>query len=78
MGAFSGKGLIMFLKLSANKDLMQAFSLMLDTAKQLVDDLGGEIFDEDRKVLTEEKIEKINRKIAELEQKKLIGDLFDP
>lgn len=77
MGAFSGKGLTLFLRLSANKDLALAFDTMLDTARQLTEDLGGEILDNERKILSNEKIEKLRKKIIDFEQKQLIGDLFD-
>ncbi len=77
MGAFSGKGLTMFLRLSSNKDLMQAFDTMLETAKQLIEDLNGDIMDDERNILSPEKIEKIRDKIVNFEQKQLIGDLFD-
>lgn len=78
MGAFSGNGLMMFLRLSSNKDLMYAFEIMLETAKQLIEDLGGDILDDERKVLGNDKIEKMKKKIQEFEQNQLTGDLFDP
>ncbi|MBA2654873.1 MAG: cell division protein ZipA [Gammaproteobacteria bacterium] len=77
MGGYSGKGLMMFLRLSSNKDLMLAFETMLDTAKQLIEDLDGEILDDERKILSPEKIEKLKKKISEFEQHQRIGDLFD-
>lgn len=77
MGAYSGKGLMMFLRLSANKDLTFAFDTMLDTARQLIDDLGGDILDDERKILTSDKIEKMRKKVVDFEQKQLTGDLFD-
>lgn len=77
MGAYSGKGLMIFLRLSSNKDLIFAFDTMLDTATQLIDDLGGDILDDERKILTAEKIEKMRKKVLDFEQKQLTGDLFD-
>jgi cell division protein ZipA len=77
MGAFSGKALMMFLRLSSHKDLMLAFDTMLETAKQLIEDLDGDILDSERKILSTDKIEKIRKKIVDFEQKQLIGDLFD-
>jgi cell division protein ZipA len=76
IGAFSGKGLILFLKLSGQKDLLNAFNLMLETGKQLVEDLGGEILDDERNLLTQEKTIILKNKILEFEQKQLMGDLF--
>jgi cell division protein ZipA len=77
MGAFSGKGLVMFLRLSNNKDLMLAFETMLETATQLIEDLDGEILDDERKILSPDKIEKMKKKILGFEQKQFMGDLFD-
>lgn len=78
MGAYSGRGLMMFMRLSSNKDLMPAFEIMLDTAKQLVEDLGGELLDDDHQTLSNDKIATMKKKITEFEQKQLTGDLFDP
>jgi cell division protein ZipA len=77
IGAFSGKGLIMFMKLSRQKELLATFDAMLETAKQLVEDLGGDILDEQRNPLSHDKIESIKHKIYEFEQKQQTGDLFD-
>ena len=77
MGAYSGNGLMVFLRLSSNKELMSAFETMLEMAKQLIEDLDGDILDDERKILTHEKIEQMKKKITEFEQKQLIGDLFD-
>ncbi len=56
MGGFSTLGLTLFMQLSALKDPMKAFEIMLNTARELVSDLGGSIFDDQRQMLTEEKI----------------------
>lgn len=77
MGAYSGKGLMLFMRLSHQKDLLLAFDAMVETARQLVEDLGGEILDDERRVLTNDKIEKMRKRIVDFEKKQLIGDLFD-
>lgn len=77
MGAYSAKGLMFFMRLSHQKDLLLAFDAMVETARQLVEDLGGEILDDERRVLSNDKIEKMRKRIVEFEQKQLIGDLFD-
>lgn len=49
MGAFSCTGLILFMHIdSRDSDLIEQFYLMLDTANQLADDLGGEVLDDTR------------------------------
>jgi cell division protein ZipA len=77
MGAYSGQALMMFLRLSANKDLMSALDTMFETAKQIVEDLGGEVLDQERKALTPERVEILRQKIIDFEQKQHTGDLFD-
>lgn len=77
MGAYTGKGLMMFLRFSPGKDLSAAFEIMLETAKQLIEDLGGQILDDEKQVICQEKIEKWRKKIIDYEQKQLIPDLFD-
>lgn len=45
MGSFKCLGLMVFMKLDPKKKLMVTFDLMLDTARQLAEELGGEIYD---------------------------------
>ncbi len=63
MGGFVCPGLVMFLRVSQQHNLVESFELMLDTAHQLVDDLGGEICDERRQVLTDEQITEIRDRV---------------
>lgn len=77
MGAYSAKGLMMFLRLSKEKELMPAFDSMIETARELVEDLGGEILDDERKILTPTKIESMRKTIVDFEKRQLMGDLFD-
>jgi cell division protein ZipA len=49
MGTFSSPGLVLFMQLDEADDLMERFYFMLETAKQLADDLGGEVLDDARK-----------------------------
>lgn len=51
MGSFSCNGLILFMHADTRKDLVDDFYLMLDTAAQLADDLGGEVLDDTRNPL---------------------------
>ena len=55
MGAFSCPGLILFLRVNEVGNPIKAFEVMLDTAGQLVEDLGGEVMDENRIRLTKDK-----------------------
>lgn len=49
MGSFSCPGLTLFMRLDKRENLNNCFYAMLETAKQLADDLGGEVLDESRK-----------------------------
>lgn len=58
MGSFTTAGLTLFMQIPVVKDPRQAFELMLSTAKELIEDLGGELLDDHRQPLNEEKIAK--------------------
>ena len=50
MGTFNSPGLVLFMRFDEEtEDLMDRFYFMLETAKQLADDLGGEVLDDTRK-----------------------------
>jgi len=57
MGSFSCPGLTFFMQLTDQVNAQADFDVMLGTAKQLADDLDGELQDQDRKSLTEVTIE---------------------
>jgi len=52
MGEVSCQGLCLFMDLSGVRDPIMAFEKMIDTANQLVDDLGGEIRDQNGQIFT--------------------------
>lgn len=66
MGSFSTRGLTLFIDLDTVKDPQKALDALLQSAQSLVDDLGGEIWDDERKPLTAQKIEQWRQKIADL------------
>lgn len=76
MGSFSTPGLTLFLRVSALKLPLTAFETLLETAQQLVDDLGGELLDEQRLPLSEEKITEWRNVLAKLEEGAQTADLF--
>ncbi len=76
MGSFSCPGLTLFMPLKASPDPMIAFDSMLETAKQLVEDLGGEIWDENRQVLNMDKITHMRTKIRQFEKNQRTPDFF--
>lgn len=58
MGSFSTPGLTLFMQIPTVKNPTQVFDLMLSTANELAEDLGGQLLDEQRQPLTDEKIAK--------------------
>lgn len=76
MGGFSCSGLTLFLQFSGQKDLMKSFELMLETARQLTDDLGGEVLDQQRQPLGQRWAQDWRHKIRVYEESTMTADLF--
>lgn len=76
MGGFNCKGLILFLRVANQEDLGKTFELMLDTARQLIDDLGGEILLEQKQPLNEHNLSQLRQRIDEYERAGQTEDLF--
>lgn len=76
MGGFNTEGLVMFMQVAEQNDSLEVYDLMLETAYQLIDDLKGEIWDENRRSLTEEKIAETRNKLKEFEASFTTADLF--
>ena len=56
MGSFTTPGLSLFMITTDVKNPLHVFDIMLSTAKELQKELGGDIYDDKRRLLTEEKI----------------------
>lgn len=76
MGSFTCPGLVLFLLLKNVSDPLAAFDMMLESAHQLTEDLGGEIWDQDKKLLTKDKIDHIRADIHRFVESKHMPDLF--
>lgn len=76
MGSFSCPGLVLFLLLKRVLDPMMAFDSMLETARQLSEDLGGEVWDQDRKLLNMDKVAQIRIRIRRFEESRRTQDFF--
>lgn len=72
MAEFSTPGVSMFLTLPLPSDSMEAFNIMASTAKYIVDQLGGELKDEQRSVMTNQTLEHCRQRIREFERKRLV------
>lgn len=64
IGAFSCPGLSLFMMAKRLKHPSEVFEKMLETAYQLVEDLQGVLYDDERKPLTDEKLDEYRQKIS--------------
>jgi len=76
IGEFSCLGLSLFLNLNEHVYPSVNFELMLDTGRQLTEDLGGTLLDERQTVLTQEKVQDIREKIKSFETSQQSMELF--
>ncbi len=76
MGGFSCTGLTLFLQVDQVEDPVTAYELMIETAGQLVDDLGGEVLDEKRQLLNKETVYAMHKKLREQMNAERSLDLF--
>lgn len=71
MDAMHTRGLLFFLTLPGPENMIQAYDYMLETARAVARNLGGEVLDESRSVLTQQSIEHSRQQIRELERRLL-------
>jgi len=71
MSDFSTSGLVFFLSLPGPEDMMQAFDYMLETAQAVARNLGGDVLDETRSVITKQTLEHARQQIRDLERRML-------
>jgi cell division protein ZipA len=76
MGEFACPGLSLFMTLNNHVYPSVHFELMLDTARQLAEDLGGILLDDQQEFLTTEKLTKIRDKIKQFETSQQSLELF--
>ncbi|MBI42160.1 cell division protein ZipA [uncultured Marinobacter sp.] len=69
MPALSTPGISFFMSLPGPSNAMQAFDFMLETAQCVVRNLGGELKDERRSVMTPQTVEHCRQRIREFERK---------
>lgn len=78
MGAFKCNGLLLFMHLDREQKLMASFDLMLDAARQLAEELGGEIYDDLHQSINADVIKRLREKICTVETGNLyVSDLLD-
>jgi len=64
-------GLVFFLTLPGPQDMMKAFDYMLETAQAVARNLGGDVLDESRSVLTRQSLDHTRNRITDLERRLL-------
>ncbi|MGR5267964.1 cell division protein ZipA [Vibrio astriarenae] len=67
---FSTMGISFFMTLPCFGDAEQNFKLMLKTAQQIADDLGGEVQDDARKMMTPTRLDLYRKQIQEFKARK--------
>ncbi|MEC7814779.1 MAG: cell division protein ZipA [Pseudomonadota bacterium] len=70
MATLSTPGISFFMSLPGPTNAMQAFDFMLETAQCVVRNMGGELKDERRSVMTPQTIEHCRQRIREFERKR--------
>ncbi len=68
---FSTPGVVFFLSLPGPEESMQAFDAMLETARCLVKNLGGELRDQSHSVATKQTYEHYRQRIRDFERRQL-------
>ncbi len=66
MGSFSTPGLIFIFEIERSPQLLNAFELMLETARQLSDELDGTLLDDRREPLTPERIQTLRQQLRQI------------
>ena len=71
MSDFNTPGLVFFVTLPGPDDMMKAFDYMLETAQAVARNLGGDVLDETRSVITKQTLEHNRQQIRDLERRML-------
>ena len=66
------RGLMFFVTLPGPSDMLKAFDYMYETVKVVAKNLGGDIQDETRSVITRQSLEHMRQQIRELERRLLV------
>lgn len=77
MGSFSCPGLTLFMILKDLADPVGTLDAMLEVAKQLIEDLGGELWDDHHEVLSMERVTQLRARVRQCVEKQRVPDLFE-
>ncbi|RCU50305.1 cell division protein ZipA [Corallincola luteus] len=73
MESFNTQGISLFMTLPCYGEAQKNFGLMLKAAEQLAAEMRGQVLDDQRNVLTKQKIQHYQERIREFERKKLLS-----
>lgn len=73
MEQFTTSGITLFMTLPCPGNAQQAFTMMLNAAQKLAEELDAQVIDDTRSVLTQQKIRHYQERIREFERKKLLA-----
>jgi cell division protein ZipA len=76
IGKWSCSGLILYMQLSKNRNHKKILELMVETAKRLADDLGGELIDDQKQPIDGSSVTRWEIKINRFEAQARNGDLL--
>lgn len=77
IGAFSCNGLVLFMKPHDVGEPVKVFEMMLETADQLINDLGGKVLNEKQQLLKKEDVLTLHQQLKQYEKDRKTMDLFD-
>lgn len=73
MDEFETPGVSLFMTLPLRADSMKSYDLMVDTAREIAEALGGELKDEQHSVLTRQTIDHCRERIRDFERRRLFS-----
>lgn len=77
MGAFTTKGFCFFFSADAVEDPLAAFDCLLETLDQLIEDLGGRVLDDQRVLLTKERVAQYRQRLRTVMNNHTTADMFN-
>lgn len=72
MNKLNTKGLMFFVTLPGPDDMLKAFNYMYETARTVAKNLGGDVLDETRSVVTTQSLEHMRQQIRELHRRMML------
>lgn len=77
IGSFTSQGLCLFFSTKDVAEPLATFDCLLETIEQLSEDLGGDVLDDKKQLLTKEKMIQIRSQLRDVEHSQVTADLFE-